>query len=73
MITVFLGGEGPTELGRYARAAAFRNAEDVGVLEALVRGARPGAEVSGGLLWKDIRHYKAGGKRSGRRRASASC
>ena len=59
-----LGGEGPSELGRYARRHAFRKADDVGVLEALARLVLPEPDIADGTLWKAIRHYKSGGHRS---------
>lgn len=55
---VFLGGEGTTELGRFAYDAAYRDAGERGVLQVIVEAL--GAEVIGGLPWSKIRKARAG-------------
>ncbi|MBX7194649.1 MAG: hypothetical protein K1X94_21520 [Sandaracinaceae bacterium] len=64
-LEVLIAGEGKTELGRWALAAAHREApqtrgdsQDVGLIEALVR--RRGAIVASAMLWKSIRKFRAG-------------
>lgn len=48
---VWLGGEGPTEIGGRDRE---------GVLHVVVRALRPDASVVGAIAWKDIPRFKAG-------------
>lgn len=55
---VFLGGEGTTELGRFAYEAAYQSVGDRGVLQVIVEAL--GAEVIGGIPWCRIRKVRAG-------------
>lgn len=60
-VKVWLGGEGPSELGDDYRPEARRT----GALEALLRRvASSGWRVEGSTQWKRIRKYTAGGARS---------
>lgn len=60
---VFIGGEGPDELGDLSRHASYRSGSP-GVLEALLRRVQEdGWAVEGSLLWKQIRKYRAGDHR----------
>lgn len=60
---IFLAGEGPNELGGWARTPAYREpSPDRGVLEAILRRLQPtGWTVVGAQLWSRIRKYQAGG------------
>lgn len=59
---VFLVGEGPNELGAWARAPSYRDTYGPGVLEVLLRKVRAdGWEIGGATLWKDIRKFRSGG------------
>jgi len=62
---VFLAGEGPTDLGDWARLPQYREDPPCpGVIEALLRRrAEHPIEVVGGITWKRIRKYKAGDHR----------
>jgi hypothetical protein len=62
-IRVFLGGEGPNELGGWFAEPEFRGESPrVGVLEALLRRVRAdGWDVVGAVRWMKIRKYRAGG------------
>jgi len=61
VITVFLAGEGPTELGGWAKEKVYRDARpSAGVLEALLRKMRDtGWGVVDAVCWKNIRKYQA--------------
>lgn len=62
---VFLAGEGPNELGCWADHPSYRDPQNRGVLETLLRKVRTdGWEVGDAIKWKDIRKYKAGNCRS---------
>ena len=65
MKKILLAGEGPNELGRWAREPAFRKDYGAGVIEALLRKIRPeGWVVCGGVSWRSIRKYKIGEHRN---------
>jgi hypothetical protein len=60
-VKVFLGGEGPNELGNRFGHPAYQNDERPGVLHALLaRVERAGWEVGGARDWKSIRKFRAG-------------
>jgi hypothetical protein len=61
-VKIFLGGEGPTELGEYFKEPSYRNQPgELGVLEALLRKIKvEGWEISGAERWSKIRKYKVG-------------
>lgn len=61
MITVFLAGQGPTELGGWSRQKVYRDPTPaIGLLEALLRKIRPaGWTVVEATCWKNIRKYQA--------------
>ena len=63
---LFLAGEGPDELGEWSAPASQRPGAGIpGVLEALLRRIAPdGWEISGAVLWKNIRKFKIGDRRS---------
>lgn len=64
MITLFVGGEGPHELGKWAEEAERRStsARTDGVLAALFRRARPEfeARVVDGRAWRKVPKFRAG-------------
>lgn len=54
-VKVFLGGEGPNELGGRVKESMYRDpSPEPGVLEALLRQINPGFTVTGALVWKRI-------------------
>lgn len=57
---VFVAGEGPTELGDYARHPSYRaEPPNAGVVETILRKVRPeGWEVADGIQWRRIRKYR---------------
>ncbi len=59
---VFLGGEGPDDLGRWAKERVYAEASnEMGVLEALLRRiAGHPVDVIGGHPWKRIPKYRLG-------------
>jgi hypothetical protein len=58
---VFLGGEGPNELGSRARHPSY-NDDQPGVIEALLRRVQEqGWAVSGAVTWSRIRKFQARG------------
>lgn len=60
MISVFLAGEGSTELGGWANRPPYRTATP-GMLETLAERVVPeGWVVGDALCWKNIRKYRAG-------------
>lgn len=60
MIRLFLAGEGPNELGRWALEPAYRG-DDPGALEALLTAVRAsGWQVEDAIRWQDIRKYVVG-------------
>ena len=63
IMKVFLGGEGPNELGGWATEPVHRDSRPwPGVLEALLIRVDPHAfEVINGVTWKQIRKFRAGG------------
>src|SRR5690606_2728215 len=67
---VFLGGEGPNELGSLARDPSYQPADpEPGVLETLLRSVeRDGWEVAGAVTWKRIVKYKAKGPMNAEKR-----
>jgi hypothetical protein len=53
-IRIMLAGEGPNELGGWARHPSYRDSREAGVLEALLRCLRAdGWEIHEARLWKD--------------------
>lgn len=67
---VFLGGEGPTDLGDWAKEPPYRGlSPELGVIEALMRAVRPDLAVADAVKWKDIRKFRAGAHRSAETRA----
>jgi shikimate kinase len=57
VITVFLAGEGATELGGWAAEGPYRTTSP-GILQALLERVAPsGWEVHGSAIWKSIRKY----------------
>ena len=66
---VLLAGEGPNELGGWARHPSYRNTEEPGAIEALLRKVRAeGWRVVDGVLWKQIRKYQVGNRRGAEER-----
>jgi hypothetical protein len=61
-MNVLVAGEGKTELGRWAIEPQYRADRDVGVLEAIV--VKRGGCVVDGVLWKNIRKFRAGNHRA---------
>jgi len=70
MTRVFIAGEGPNELGDWARHPSYRaDPPRPGVLIALLAGAAPRAtwSIEGAALWKSLRKYQLGfGLKTGR-------
>jgi len=63
-VRVFLGGEGPNELGGRAGDPVYADVNRPGVVEALLRRAQPdGWEVAGARAWKSIRKLRIGPQR----------
>lgn len=63
MIKVFLGGEGPNDIGRYS---ADSTKHEPGVAETLLRRVRStGWQLDGTRIWRSIRKYRAGGAAKG--------
>jgi hypothetical protein len=65
-VKIFVGGEGPGELGKWAEpveARAYSKRGD-GVLVALVRRIHSECTVVDGVPWKSIRKLRPGGHRS---------
>lgn len=61
-LAVFLGGEGPNELGSRAREPQYQDDSEPGVVQALLRRTRSdGWEVIGATLWKRITTLRARG------------
>jgi hypothetical protein len=62
MTRVFVGGEGASELGGWAREAAYRgDSPEPGVLESLARKVADGDwVVVDAVCWKNIRKYQVG-------------
>ena len=59
---VFLGGEGPNELGSYTGHPAYFDERQPGVIAALLRRVEPsGWRVVGAMKWAEIRKYRAYG------------
>lgn len=67
---VFLGGEGPNELGSLALERSYRpDPLQPGVLETLLRGMQPdGWQVADAMKWKDIVKFQANGAMDAERR-----
>lgn len=67
---VYLAGEGPAELGRWAEEPARREVSKRtdGVLFALFRQSGRAGTVIEGRRWKDIRKFRAGGHASAEQR-----
>lgn len=64
MKKLLIAGEGRNELGRWAVEASYRDSNEAGVLEALLRKVKPeGWKISGGVLWRKIPKYKVGAHR----------
>lgn len=62
---IWLGGEGPTELGGWFSEPPYRDPAKIGVLEALLRRIRKdGWSIEGATRWTKIRKFKAGDHRS---------
>lgn len=57
---VWLGGEGPTELGGLAGHPSFRDPTDHGVLQTLVLLLQPDAAIHGATVWSKIHKYASG-------------
>jgi len=70
MIRLFIAGEGPNELGDWARHPSYREAPlRPGVLTVLLAQAAPAENwrIEGAAMWKSLRKYQAGfGLKSGR-------
>jgi hypothetical protein len=61
---VFIGGEGPDELGDLARHPSYRS-DGPGLIAALLRRVRgDGWCIAGGVVWKHIRKYRSGDHRT---------
>ncbi len=62
-VRVYLGGEGPNELGSFARHPSYQNVNpQPGVVETLLRSVEPeGWEVVGAVMWIRISKYRAKG------------
>ncbi len=59
MIRIFLAGEGPNELGSWAREAPYRDPAFPGVIETLLRRVCPdGWQVVEAIAWKRIRKLR---------------
>ncbi len=64
MIKILLAGEGPNELGKWARDPSYRGNYENGVVEELLKKVCDrGWEVVDGVSWKKIRKYKRGGRK----------
>jgi hypothetical protein len=69
-VKIFVGGEGPGELGKWAEPVEARasSKRGDGVLVALVRRIHSECTVVDGILWKSIRKLQSGGHRSAEER-----
>jgi hypothetical protein len=69
-VKIFVGGEGPGELGKWAEPVEARahSKRGDGVLVALVRRIHSDCTVVGGIPWKSIRKLRPGGHRSAEER-----
>lgn len=69
-VRVFLGGEGPNELGGWHAEVEHRSdLPDPGVIESLLRRVRAdGWRVVGAVAWKSIRKFRSGGHADAERR-----
>jgi hypothetical protein len=60
-VRVFVAGEGPDDIGDWARDPAYHPAHFGGVVESLLRNVRgDGWEIVGGCPWRRIRKFKVG-------------
>lgn len=60
-----VAGEGPTEIGDFARDPAYRrDPPSDGVLQRVLANRLPGVRVVDGVLWKKIPKYRAGEHRA---------
>jgi hypothetical protein len=58
---VFIAGEGPDDIGDWARDPAYHPAHSGGVVESLLRNIHgDGWEIVGGCPWRRIRKFKVG-------------
>lgn len=64
---VWLGGEGPTELGGLAGHPSYHDPNDHGVLQTLVLTLNPNAEICGATVWSKIHKYASGAARASSR------
>jgi hypothetical protein len=61
-VGVFLGGEGPNELGSWSGDPVYQRDREAGVLEALLRRVQPDRwVVVGATNWRSIRKFRARG------------
>ena len=65
-VGVYLGGEGPNELGSRAAHPVYQIDKNPGVLQTLLSKVQPeGWRVAGAVTWKKIRKYRARGTTPG--------
>ena len=70
MKKVFLAGEGPNDLGKWAHHPSFRAKYGKGVIEGLLSKVRAeGWEVRESVRWKDVIKFRVGGHASAEERA----